>query len=291
MGAFVARALAISIALWATTLAHAVNVMKDDLGRDVEQVGAGRRVVALSPFITEAVFAIGGGFELVGVSEFSDYPPYARNIAKVSGAAGVAWEKLAAVRPDLAFAWKDSLREGDLERFGQLGIKVFVLSGRRLDDVPKAMRSIAWIMGRNPPDAIAAFEKRIGDLRQQYAGKPRLAVLLEVQHRPLITVAGEHFMNDALAVCGAENAFAALPGVAPQVPWELLMARDPAAIVGAGAPQSEPAFRERWGEHATLRAVKDGALVYVNGDHFYRPTPRLADGIEALCKGIDAVRK
>lgn len=284
------RLLAACVALCAVTLAHALDVMKDDLGRELAQVGVGKRIVALSPFITEAVFAIGGGIELVGVSEFSDYPPYARTLTKVSGATGVAWEKLAAVRPDLAFAWKDSLREGDLERFGQLGIKVFVLSGRRLDDVPKAMRSIAWMMGRNPPDAIAAFEERIANLRRQYAGKPRVAVLLEVQHRPLITVAGEHFMNDALAVCGAENAFAALPGVAPQVPWEQLMARDPAAIVGAGAPQNEPAFRERWAEHASLTAVKNGAFVYVNGDHFFRPTPRLADGIEALCKGIDAVR-
>jgi iron complex transport system substrate-binding protein len=68
------------------------------------------------------------------------------------------------------------------------------------------------------------------------------------------------------------------------------MARNPMAIVGAGAPQNEQAFRDRWGEHATLSAVKNGAFVYVNGDHFFRPSPRLADGIEALCRGIDAVR-
>jgi iron complex transport system substrate-binding protein len=285
------RGLAAALALCAATLAHAVDVMKDDLGREVAQVGAGKRIVALSPFITEAVFSIGAGFELVGVSEFSDYPPYARTITKVSGSAGVAWERLAAVRPDLVFAWKDSLRGGDLERFKELGIAVFVMAGRRLDDVPRAMRSAAWMLGRNPPDAIAAFEKRVADLRAQNAVKPRVTVLLEVQHRPLLTVAGEHFMNDALAVCGADNAFASLPGVAPEVSWELLMARNPMAIVGAGAPQNEQAFRDRWGEHATLSAVKNGAFVYVNGDHFFRPSPRLADGIEALCRGIDAVRK
>jgi len=285
------RAILAGLALLVAGLAAAQpNTMRDDLGREVAQVGAGKRLVSLSPFITEAVFTANAWPELVGVSEFSDFPAYARTLPKVSGSTGVAWEKLAAVRPDLVFAWKDSLRDGDLERFKQLGIPVFVLSGRRLDDVPRTLRAVAFMAGRAAPPAVAAFEERIAKLRAANAGKPRVPVLVEVQHRPLITVAGEHFMNDALAVCGAENVFASLPGVAPEVPWEQLMARDPAAIVGAGAPQSEAAFKERWAEHKTLRAVKSNALVYLNGDQFYRPTIRLADGIEALCAGIDKVR-
>jgi iron complex transport system substrate-binding protein len=91
-------------------------------------------------------------------------------------------------------------------------------------------------------------------------------------------------------VCGARNALADLPGVAPQAPWELVMARDPQAIVGAGAPEGEEAFRTRWKEHATLAAVRSGALVYVNGDHLFRPGPRLAEGVAELCRGIDRAR-
>lgn len=286
------RLFAAGLALAAATLvaAQPPNTMKDDLGREVVQAGAGKRIVSLSPFLTEAVAAANAWPELVGVSEFSDFPPYVRSLPKVSGSAGIAWEKLAAVRPDIVFAWKDSLRDGDLERFRQLGIPVFVLSGRRLDDVPRTLRTVAWMVGRNPPEVAAAFEQKVAKLRADHAGRPRVSVLLEIQHRPLLTIAGEHFMNDALAVCGAENAFFALQGVAPEVSWERLMASDPQAIVGAGSPQNEGAFRSRWAEHKTLRAVKSGALVYVNGDHFYRPTARLAEGIEALCAGLDKVR-
>jgi iron complex transport system substrate-binding protein len=269
------RALLVAVAL-AAAMAHA---------------GAPRRIVSLSPFITEAVYAVGAGAELVGVSEYSDYPEAAKKLPTVAGATGIAWEKLAALRPDLVFAWKDTLRDADLERFAQLRIPVVVLTGRRLDDVPATLRAVAASMGREPPPAASAFEQRIAGQRAQYAGKARVTVLLEIQHRPLMTIAGEHFMNDALAVCGADNVFISLPGVAPEVSWEQLMARDPQAIVGAGAPGNERDFRDRWREHATLRAVKSNALVYVNGDHFYRPTVRLADGIEALCRGIDEVRR
>ncbi|APV50469.1 hypothetical protein BWI17_12665 [Betaproteobacteria bacterium GR16-43] len=287
---FLARLLA--AALVSLAAQAQVATMKDDLGRDVPQTGFGKRLVALSPFLTEAVFAVNAGFELVGVSERSDYPARARSITVVSGSNGISWEKLAAVRPDMVFAWKDGIKEGDLERFEKLRIPVFVLAGRRLDDVPRTINAVAFITGRAPPAGLVApFEQRIAQLRSENASKPKVPVLLEIQHRPLMTIGGEHFMNDALGVCGAENVFAALPGVAPLVPPEALMAKDPQAIVGAGAPQNEAEFRERWKDYATLRAVKANALVYVNGDQFYRPTLRLADGIEQLCRGLDAVRK
>lgn len=265
--------------------------VRDDLGREVVQAGAGKRIATLSPFLTEAVAAVNAWPELVAVSEFSDFPPYVKSLPKVAGAAGIAWEKLAAARPDLVFAWKDTLREGDLQRFEQLKIPVFVVAGRRLDDVPRMVRTVALLLGRAAPEAVGQFEERIARLRAENSAKPMVTVLLEIQHRPLLTIAGAHFMNDALAVCNAENVFKDLPGVAPEVSWEALMARDPLAIVGAGAPQNDAAFRERWAEHRTLRAVKGNALVYVNGDHFYRPTLRLADGVAALCRGIDTVRK
>jgi iron complex transport system substrate-binding protein len=286
------RGFAAAVGLLAISFAvFAEPSYRDDLGRTVASVGTGKRIVALSPFITEAVYAAGAGAELVGVSEYSDYPEPAKRLPPVSGALGVEWEKLAALKPDLAFAWKDTLRDNDLERFAQLRIPVFVLSGRRLDDIPRTLRAVAAMTGRPPPAAAMSFELRMTKVRVANAKKPRVTVLLEIQHRPLMTIAGPHFMNDALAACGADNVFANLPGVAPEVSWEQLMARDPQAIVGAGALENEKDFRDRWKDHPTLRAVKTGALIYVNGDHFYRPTARLAEGIESLCSKVDEVRR
>ena len=264
--------------------------VRDDLGREVPVVGAAARLVSLSPFLTEAIAATGGMAQLVAVSEFSNYPPYARTLPTVASSTGIAWEKLIALRPDLAFAWKDSLREGDLERFERAGLKVFVFTGRRLDDVPRTVRTIARVAGRNPPPAAIAFEQRIAELRAANAGKAKLSVFMEISHRPLMTIAGAHFINDALEACGAENPFKGLSGVAPEVSWEQLMAADPRVIVGAGAPGREADFRARWSERATLRAVKQDALVYLDGDHIFRPTPRLAEGVEALCRALEAIR-
>jgi iron complex transport system substrate-binding protein len=276
--------------LAAMALGVQAQLIRDDLGREVEAVGAGRRVATLSPFLTEAVAAIGGLAELVAVSDFSDYPPDVRGLPTVASSAGISWEKLAAVRPAIVLAWKDSLREGDLERFQRSRLRVFVFSGRRLDDVPRTMRTLARLLGRDRPPAAIAFEDRLRALRAAHAGKPAVPVLVEISHRPLMTIGADHFIGDALAACGARNAFADLPGIAPEVSWEVVLARDPAAIVGAGAPEGEPDFRSRWGGHRTLAAVRAGALIYLDGDHLFRPGPRLIEGVTTLCLALDRVR-
>jgi iron complex transport system substrate-binding protein len=115
-------------------------------------------------------------------------------------------------------------------------------------------------------------------------------VLLEIWHRPLQTLAGEHWMNEALETCGARNAFAELPGIAPTISLEQLYARDPVAIVGAGSASGEADFRSRWQERATLAAVRQRHLLYLDPDLIQRPTLRLAEGVARLCAGLDAMR-
>ncbi len=278
--------IALALLAWAT---HA-QALSDDLGREVAPVGPGRRVASLSPFLTEIAFAAGAGADLVAASEYSDYPAQATRLPPVANAYGISWEKLAALRPALVLAWKDGVRDGDIARLESLGSKVFVFSGRRMDDVPRALRAVAALTGREDPPAAAAFESRVAALARAHASGPRLRVFFEVSHKPLMTIAGAHFVNDALAACGAENAFADLAGVAPEVSWESLLARDPQAIVGTGAAGREDAFLRAWRERGTLSAVRSGALVYVDADLLLRPTPRLAEGVASLCRGLDKVR-
>ena len=97
-------------------------------------------------------------------------------------------------------------------------------------------------------------------------------------------------MNESLALCGAENAFRDLPGVAPVVPWELLYARDPRVIVGAGSAMSAASFHSDWALRPTLAAVREKRLLFIDADTIQRPTLRLAEGVAQLCAGLDRMR-
>jgi iron complex transport system substrate-binding protein len=264
--------------------------LTDDLDRKVILTAPAQRIVTLAPFLTELVFAAGAGDRVVGVSAFSDYPTEAKKLPVVSSAIGVSLEQVAALKPDLVLAWRDSFRREDAERLGRFGTAVFIATGRRLDDVPRLLRAVGTATGRDVAPVVRDFEARVAALRARYAGKRPVDVFLEIWHRPLTTISGRHFMNDVLELCGGRNLFKERGGVARQVSWEELFAIEPYAIIGAGSAASEAEFRANWKERSTLGAVKNGRLVWVDADAIVRPTTRTPEGIRQLCEGLDRVR-
>lgn len=284
------RLAALAAAVLAWPVLAAPVALTDDLGRSVTLNAPARRIVTLAPFLTELVFAAGAGERVVGVSAFSDYPPEARRLPVVSSAAGVSLEQLAALAPDLVLAWRDSFRREDIERVGRFGAAVFVADGRRLDDVPRLLRVIGAATDRDVAPRVRDFETRVRSLRDRYSARPKVDVFLEIWHRPLTTISGSHFMNDALEICGGRNVFKDRAGVAPLVSWEEVYRRDPSVVIGAGSAASEGEFHANWRSRSTLTAVKRDRLVWVDADTIQRPTTRTPEGIRQLCERLDTAR-
>jgi iron complex transport system substrate-binding protein len=264
--------------------------LRDDVGRDVRLDAPAKRIVTLAPSLTEVVFAAGAGSRVVGVSAFSDYPPEARALPVVSSAAGIDLERIAALRPDLVLAWRDSIRIEDVERLQGLGIAVFVTAARRLDDVPGMLAQVGEATGLDVSPVSSQFRTELSTLRSRYAARPKVDVFLEIWHKPLTTISGSHFMNDALEICGARNVFKDLEGVAPVVSWEALYARNPSVIMGSGSAASEAEFRANWKERGTLGAVKANRLEWIDADTLQRPTTRTPQGIARMCERLDRLR-
>src|SRR3970040_246528 len=108
-------------------------VVTDDAGKLVRLPAPAHRVVILARHATELLFAAGAGSRVVGVSAFSDYPQAARSLPLVSGGMHLDMERILALRPDLAVAWRSGNTRADLEKLATLGIPVFFAEPQRLD--------------------------------------------------------------------------------------------------------------------------------------------------------------
>jgi iron complex transport system substrate-binding protein len=286
-----ARRALVALALLAAALpARAQIALTDDLGRKVVLAQPARRVATLAPSITEAAFAVGAGARVVGVSAWSDYPLAAAALPVISSAAGIDMEALAKLAPDLVIAWKDSFRREDIGRLEALGSRVFVVQSRSLAEIPRLLALTASLTGGDATNATRAYESRLAALRSRHSARPRVRLFLEISHRPLMTVGGRHFMGEALDACGATNVFADLKEAAPEVSWEELFARSPDGIVGSGPAGGEAEFRSNWSGRSGLEAVRRGKLGYVSSTALGRPSPRVVEGIEALCLEVDRLR-
>ena len=273
-----------------TTSIAAPITVTDDLGRRVEMKAPAKRIVTLAPFLTELAYSAGAGARLVGVSAYSDYPAEAKRLPSVATAVTVSIEPLVALHPDLVLAWRDTIRPEDIERLERFGVAVVVIQARRLADVPRVLDLLGRLTALDVASVAEAYRARLEALRRARAGQVPIRAFLEIWHRPLTTIAGEHWMNEALELCGGANVFRELAGVAPVVSWEEVYARDPRVVVGAGSAASAAEFTANWKERATLAAARDRRLVFVDADTIQRPTLRLVQGIAQLCAGLDRVR-
>ena len=264
--------------------------LRDDMGRTVQLKKKPERIVTLAPFLTEAVFAAGAGDRLVGVSKLSDYPAQASKIPQVGTGAEFSIAQLATFKPDLVLVWTGGMRRNDVENIHAYGATVYAASARTLDDVPRLLRAIGMLTGNDVSAVVNSYEATLEKLRNDNAGKPRVAAFLELWNRPLTTISSNHFMAEALDICHADNVFKDLEGSAPQVTIDDLYEKDPYVIVGAGSATNLEEFRSNWTVRQGLRAVKENRLVFVDSDAFQRPTPRTPEGVELLCKALDEVR-
>ena len=275
--------------LFATNARAAVEVF-DDRGLILRRELPAQRVIALAPHLTELVFAAGAGDRLVARVRGSDFPPEARDVAEVGDAAGLDFERILALQPDLVLAWGSGNRRGDVQRLERLGLAVVVLEPRRLDDIARHIRMLGVLLGteHSAQAAATAFALRVARLREQYGGKPAVNVLFQAWHQPLITVNGEHLISDVLRLCGARNVFAGLPQLAAAVSPEQVLAADPDALI-IGSEAQDPRV-DGWLRFAYLKSVRAGAIFTVSADLIARQTPRVLDAADKICADLDTVR-
>lgn len=277
----------------ALTAAHAEPVI-DDRGRALQAPLPAHRIVTLAPHLAEMVHAAGAGERLVGTVAYSDHPPGVAALPVVGDAFRVDLERLAAMRPDLVLAWLGGNPANVIDEVERLGLPVVALHAGSLDDIGRHLRLIGRVGGTAPDaDAAAAvYEARLRALRERYADRPPVRVFYQVSERPLYTIGGRHAISDAISLCGGVNVFVGLHALAPAVGTESVLAAEPEVIVGGihPPPGDDPGELSGWQRWSRLPAVQGGHLYQLDATLMGRPTPRLLDGVEALCDRIDRAR-
>lgn len=276
----------------ATTPAHADIAVRDDGGQTVRLAQAPKRIVSLAPHATELLFEVGAGNRIVGAVAHSDFPEEAKSIPRVGGYRSLDMEAIAALRPDVIVAWPSGNTPAQVEKLKQLGLPIYLSDSKRIADIASALERMGALTG-NPEagkQAAARFSQKHEALRAAYAGRPPVRVFYQIWNSPLMTVSGEQIIGDTIRLCGGENIFAKLPTLTATVSLEAVLQADPESIVASGMAAQRPAWLDDWKRWPRLQAAKNDQLHFIPADFINRPTPRLLQGAEQLCKILDGAR-
>lgn len=249
-----------------------------------------RRIVTLAPHLAELVHAAGAGDHLVGVSEWSDYPPGVEQLPRVGNAFQVDQERLAALAPDLVLAWRGGNPDRLLARLAQRGYRVVALETATLEDVALQLETIGRLAGTTEVAAQAAhrYREALAALRAEQSGKAELRVFYQVSWQPLYTIGGPQLISRVIALCGGRNVFEEVETLAPAVGLEAVVARDPQVILGGSGRADQFDGWQRW---ESVSAVAGGHLYAVDGNLVTRPAPRILAGARQVCAALERARE
>jgi iron complex transport system substrate-binding protein len=261
----------------------------DDLGRKVFLAQAPTRVVSLAPSITEILYAIGLNDEIVGVSEFCDYPPAAIQKPKV-GYAHPNIEVIVTLRPDLVLAPRAFLRADLLAKLEQLKIPTFIVDPESFEEIPSRIQTVGRILNRtSSADGVAmAMRQRIAAIRSKMETVTAVRVLYVLNSQPLITVGPGSYLHQVINAAGGSNIASKTTVPYPRLNMETVLKEDPEIIIfpigkAEGIPLSE---QQEWLRWTSVSAVKQGRLHQIPADVLNRPGPRIVEGLEALARII-----
>ncbi|HYU70559.1 MAG TPA: helical backbone metal receptor [Burkholderiales bacterium] len=282
------RVIAFAVLAAVATGAHALQA-GDDRGVTISLGHPAERIVTLAPHLAEIAFAAGAGAKLAGVSSFSRHPAEAERLPVVASHGRVDIERLIALRPDLVLAWQSGNSPLQVDRLERLGVRVFVTEARALADIPRIVRLVGALAGSAEVAEAHArqFENEVADLHKRYARERRVAVFLEIWHRPLLSVNGRHLISDALRLCGGRNVFAAAKTLTPLVSREQILDARPEAIVTGGFGSEA---LQAWQGLESVPAVRNRRIYAIDPDWLHAQGPHVLQGVRALCGRLELAR-
>ena len=251
----------------------------DDAGRPVALTAPARRVVSLLPSFTELLFAIGAGDRLVGRTTWCDYPPEAVRVPSVGDGMPPNVEAVAARHPDLVVLYRSGpniMAAGQLER---LGIKTVLLDLNLLEQLGPAARRLGVLTGRRASaDSLA---RAMDSLASQPPIPSTWSLVFIVWDNPPIVIGAGSYLDRLAALAGGRNVFHDIGSPSAQVAIETIAARDPefVAVLSDSAVPPRYAGRPEW---RAVRAVHARRFLFLPGQLFGRPGPRVAEAVREL---------
>lgn len=271
--------------------AQAAITVKDDAGLTVTIGKPAMRVVSMAPSVTELLFAAGGGNQIVGAVNYSDYPEAAKRIPRIGSNREVDMEFLISLKPDLIVAWRHNSSERQIEMVRRLGIPVFQSDPQTLDGIPDSVLRLGQLLGTDAAAKTTATQLReqLAGLRAKYANRAPVRTFYQVWDKPLYTLSGKHILTDAMKLCGGENIFDKLTVTAPIVSIESVLQANPEAIIATA--EKNYGGVDLWKPYGTLAAVRSNNLFTLDGHLLNRAGPRMVQGTAAMCEVLEQARQ
>ena len=235
------------------------------------------RIVSLHPAITENLFALGLGKNVVGTTEFSDFPPEAKIISRI-GDHLFSQEKIISLKPTHIVTISDRIGISK-SLVKKANIKIVRVKFEELADFIPALETLGKEF--QVEEQAKVLEKQWTDSWISVVPQSRgQSAVIQVQTDPIVVVGQNTFLDSILSKCGLKNAIE-ISGY-PTLNRETLAKLDPERIVLLLTDVDESV--KQLAKKSWRHTSKSHPVVFFDPNTISKLTPRLPHETQKFCK-------
>jgi iron complex transport system substrate-binding protein len=268
-----------------TVPCSASRTLTDEMGRKVVVPDHPHRVICLMPSVTDTVFALGAGDDVVGVSDYTKYPAAALSKPSVGDLIKPSIETILSLHPDLVIGLQPKGPMEVTEQLERAGIPIFLVSPHGIAGIFHSLETIGEALNRTQQAAVLIrnLQQRVDTVKSRTKAMPAPRVFMPVWYDPITTIGKNAFITDIIAAAGGRSATDDLPEEWPTISMEVVLDRAPDALLlvrGGKTTMQVLASRPGWN---SMKAIQEQRAFYVD-DRINFPSPVAIDALEDLAK-------
>jgi iron complex transport system substrate-binding protein len=279
------RTLALLIIAATTLPCSASRTVTDELGHHVTVPDHPHRIICLVPSITDDVFSLGVGDDVVAVTDYVRFPAEAQKKPSVGSIMSPSIETIASLHPDLILGTPKSNQQTTLDKLQAMGIPVFLVDPHGLAGILHSITSLGTALNREQQATALTtnLQHRIDAVRASVRGKPIVSVFMPQWYDPVITIGKGAFITEIIEAAGGHSITSDIPQEWPHVSMETVIARAPESLLLVrGGKTNFDVLKDKPGWD-TLPAVKLRRAYYVDRRVDF-PSPVAIEALEDLAK-------
>lgn len=247
---------------------------------------AAMRIVSVSPAVTEDLFAIGAGPNVVAIDAYSHRPKQIAALPRIGGVYNVNIEAVLGKYPTLLVY--QELGTPAIESLRSIDARVVRVPGLSLSDDWAAIRTLGELTKRRSEaqSLVARVQARMRRSSARVASKRRLRVLLLLWPQPIWSAARGSFADDILARANLVNVMHDVPRAWPMLSPETIAQTNPDVIlVDDNEHFTLPTDSAPW---SLLAAVRHGRIAHLHEK--LDCGPYIGDLLDDVIRAVEAYR-
>jgi len=259
--------------------------LTDETGRTVVLPDHPHRVICLMPTVTDTVYALGAGGDVVAISDYTKYPAAALKKPSVGDLIKPSIETIVSLHPDLVIGMQP---KGPMEVTDQLeraGIPIFLVSPHGIAGILHSVESIGMALNRTPEADVLvhSLQQRVDAVKARTQGLPAPRIFMPVWYDPITTIGRNAFITEIIAAAGGRSVTDDLPTEWPQISMEVVLERAPDALLLVRGGKTTLQVLEGRPGWSSMAAIKKQRAYYVD-DRINLASPVAIDALEDLAK-------